>query len=340
MTVTARVDELIKVDRKVKLKEISLKLVIPKTNVYEIVHDKLGYRKVCARWVPKMLSDEHKRLRVEISQILLHRCEQEGDETVDVGSVAPIDTSVNTLSRNSTILLATVPAACLLAFVTVLTVLIIRSRKARFPREIDQQAASETSERRQSDRNDDLLEERISDVYEEIVEGRILSDDYESILDEDVSGNIVVYRKASSSIHYQKINIEYRRTWPRGASALSKKDKSSLKLSKSCGDLPNGKTDTLEHVYDRTATTEQEPEPFYSTFIRANSEMEEQPRPRWFMLRDSTGVFYSTNAEKSIELKDFSIRERCSANADGEGEYLTALDSSCEHEDYLELIAD
>ncbi|GFO43591.1 histone-lysine N-methyltransferase SETMAR-like protein [Plakobranchus ocellatus] len=31
-----------------------------------------------------MLSDEHKRLRVEISQILLHRCQQEGDETVDV----------------------------------------------------------------------------------------------------------------------------------------------------------------------------------------------------------------------------------------------------------------
>ncbi|GFN88105.1 histone-lysine N-methyltransferase SETMAR [Plakobranchus ocellatus] len=55
---TARVDELIKVDRRVKLKAISLKLDIPKTNVYEIVHDKLGYRKVSARWVPKMLSDE------------------------------------------------------------------------------------------------------------------------------------------------------------------------------------------------------------------------------------------------------------------------------------------
>ncbi|GFN78231.1 histone-lysine N-methyltransferase SETMAR [Plakobranchus ocellatus] len=82
---TARVDELIKVDRRVKLKEISLKLDLPKTNVHEIVHDKLGYRKVPPRWVPKMLSDEHKRQRVEISKILLHRCQQEGDETVDVG---------------------------------------------------------------------------------------------------------------------------------------------------------------------------------------------------------------------------------------------------------------
>ncbi|GFO01104.1 histone-lysine N-methyltransferase SETMAR [Plakobranchus ocellatus] len=74
MTGTQLDDELIKVDRKVKLKEISMKLDIPKTNVYEIVHDKLGYRKVY-----------HKRQRVEISQILLHRCQQEGDETVDVG---------------------------------------------------------------------------------------------------------------------------------------------------------------------------------------------------------------------------------------------------------------
>ncbi|GFO35013.1 histone-lysine N-methyltransferase SETMAR [Plakobranchus ocellatus] len=32
-----------------------------------------------------MLSDEHKRQTDEISQILLHRCQQEGDETVDVG---------------------------------------------------------------------------------------------------------------------------------------------------------------------------------------------------------------------------------------------------------------
>ncbi|GFO12120.1 histone-lysine N-methyltransferase SETMAR [Plakobranchus ocellatus] len=81
---TARVDELIKVDRTVNLREISLKLDIPKTNVYEIVHDKLC-DKVSARWVPKMLSDEHNRQRVEIFQILLHRCQQKGDETVDVG---------------------------------------------------------------------------------------------------------------------------------------------------------------------------------------------------------------------------------------------------------------
>ncbi|GFO24363.1 LOW QUALITY PROTEIN: chitinase-3-like protein 1 [Plakobranchus ocellatus] len=41
--------------------------------------------KVSVRSVPKTLSDEHKRQRVELSQILLHRRQQAGDETVDVG---------------------------------------------------------------------------------------------------------------------------------------------------------------------------------------------------------------------------------------------------------------
>ncbi|GFR83838.1 histone-lysine N-methyltransferase SETMAR [Elysia marginata] len=50
---TARVDELIKVDRRVKVKEISLKLDILKTNVYEIVHFNLGYRKFLPDGPPK-----------------------------------------------------------------------------------------------------------------------------------------------------------------------------------------------------------------------------------------------------------------------------------------------
>ncbi|GFO07081.1 histone-lysine N-methyltransferase SETMAR [Plakobranchus ocellatus] len=91
----------IKVDRRVKLKEISLKLDIPKTNVYEIVYDKLGYRKVAAKWVPKMLSDEHKRQRVEISQILLHQCQHEGDETVMWGLAGTIMPGTNCLNTSS-----------------------------------------------------------------------------------------------------------------------------------------------------------------------------------------------------------------------------------------------
>ncbi|GFO10603.1 histone-lysine N-methyltransferase SETMAR [Plakobranchus ocellatus] len=73
---TTRVDELIRCDRRMKIREIALKLEIPKSTVYEIVHDTLGYRKVSARWVPTMLTEDHKLQRVEISQ----RLQDNGDE--------------------------------------------------------------------------------------------------------------------------------------------------------------------------------------------------------------------------------------------------------------------
>ncbi|GFO41773.1 histone-lysine N-methyltransferase SETMAR [Plakobranchus ocellatus] len=57
---TTRVDELIRYYRRMKIREIALKLEIPKSTVHEIVHDTLGYRKVSARWVPKMLTEDHK----------------------------------------------------------------------------------------------------------------------------------------------------------------------------------------------------------------------------------------------------------------------------------------
>ncbi|GFO46617.1 histone-lysine N-methyltransferase SETMAR [Plakobranchus ocellatus] len=73
-----------------KIREIALKLEIPKSTVHEIVHDTLGYRKVSARWVPKMLTEDHKLQRVEISQRLLQRCQQDnGDEDTTHIGVGP-----------------------------------------------------------------------------------------------------------------------------------------------------------------------------------------------------------------------------------------------------------
>ncbi|GFN96863.1 EF-hand calcium-binding domain-containing protein 6 [Plakobranchus ocellatus] len=87
---TTRVDELIRCDRMMKIREIALKLKIPKSTVHEIVHDTLGYRKVSARWVPKMLTEGHKLQRVEISQRLLQRCQQDnGDEDTTHIGVGP-----------------------------------------------------------------------------------------------------------------------------------------------------------------------------------------------------------------------------------------------------------
>ncbi|GFO41314.1 histone-lysine N-methyltransferase SETMAR [Plakobranchus ocellatus] len=86
---TTCVDELIRCDRRMKIREIALKLEIPKSTVHEIVHDTLGYRKVSARWIHKMLTEDHKLQRVKISQRLLQRCQQgNGDE--DTTHIAPL----------------------------------------------------------------------------------------------------------------------------------------------------------------------------------------------------------------------------------------------------------
>ncbi|GFN97076.1 histone-lysine N-methyltransferase SETMAR [Plakobranchus ocellatus] len=84
---TTRVDKLIRCDRRMKIREIALKLEIPKSTVHEMVHDTLEYRKVSVRWVPKMLREDHKLQRVEISQRLLQRCQLDnGDEdTAHIG---------------------------------------------------------------------------------------------------------------------------------------------------------------------------------------------------------------------------------------------------------------
>ncbi|GFO09555.1 histone-lysine N-methyltransferase SETMAR [Plakobranchus ocellatus] len=66
---TTRIDELIRCDRRMKIREIALKLEIPKSTVDEIVHDTLGYRRVSARWVPKMLTEDHKLQRSDRSSI-------------------------------------------------------------------------------------------------------------------------------------------------------------------------------------------------------------------------------------------------------------------------------
>jgi len=51
----------IRANRRVTIRE--LHHIIPevsKTSIYEAVTEKLGYRKLCARWVPKILTDDHK----------------------------------------------------------------------------------------------------------------------------------------------------------------------------------------------------------------------------------------------------------------------------------------
>ena len=54
-----------------------------KTAVHEAVTEKLGHRKLCARWVPKMLTDYHKTKLMGSALKFLTRYAQEGDEFLD-----------------------------------------------------------------------------------------------------------------------------------------------------------------------------------------------------------------------------------------------------------------
>ena len=71
-------------NRRVTIRE--LHHIIPemsKTTSHEAVAEKLGYRKLCARWVPKILTDDHRTKRMGSALKFLTRYAQEGDEFLD-----------------------------------------------------------------------------------------------------------------------------------------------------------------------------------------------------------------------------------------------------------------
>ena len=56
---------------------------VSKATIHEAATEKLGHRKLCARWVPKMLTDDHKTKRMVSALKFLTRYAQEGDEFLD-----------------------------------------------------------------------------------------------------------------------------------------------------------------------------------------------------------------------------------------------------------------
>jgi hypothetical protein len=59
----ARARELILQNRRVMVNEIAKQLNISIGSACSVVHDNLQFQKVCAKWVPKELTDEHKHVR-------------------------------------------------------------------------------------------------------------------------------------------------------------------------------------------------------------------------------------------------------------------------------------
>jgi hypothetical protein len=71
-------------NRRVTIRE--LHHIIPevsKTTIHEAVTEKLGYRELCACWVPKMLTDNHKTKRMGSMLKFLTCYAHEGDEFLD-----------------------------------------------------------------------------------------------------------------------------------------------------------------------------------------------------------------------------------------------------------------
>ncbi len=77
------VERMILDDRRVTIEVISEKLGISTGLVHKIIHNDLGFTKTCARWVPKQLSPDHKKKRLEICSKLLKRYKKEGDSFLE-----------------------------------------------------------------------------------------------------------------------------------------------------------------------------------------------------------------------------------------------------------------
>ena len=59
--------------RRVTADEVAHVLQISHGSAYELMHNKLGFHKVFARWVPKELTEVHKQMLVDICQKHLDR---------------------------------------------------------------------------------------------------------------------------------------------------------------------------------------------------------------------------------------------------------------------------
>ena len=74
-----KVWDLIYSDRRIEVEEIAQALGISHGSVSTILHDRLGMRKITARWVPKSLSDEQMATRASVCSALLKRFRSKDD---------------------------------------------------------------------------------------------------------------------------------------------------------------------------------------------------------------------------------------------------------------------
>ena len=71
-------------DRRLAIDEVANRLRISHGSAYEIIHNRIGFHKDCARWFPKQLTMLHKQTLLDSCQQNLDRYDKEGDAFLDI----------------------------------------------------------------------------------------------------------------------------------------------------------------------------------------------------------------------------------------------------------------
>ena len=74
------IKELLDKDRRITVREVSQRVDCSVGTVHTIIHDNLNMRRLCARWIIKMLSECQKTQRMESCRRFVQRFEQEGGD--------------------------------------------------------------------------------------------------------------------------------------------------------------------------------------------------------------------------------------------------------------------
>jgi len=74
-----QVRDLMDQDRRYTLRELASFTDMSVWRIYQIVHEELGMRKVCARWIPRILTADRKQRRVDAAVDFLQQVQQKGD---------------------------------------------------------------------------------------------------------------------------------------------------------------------------------------------------------------------------------------------------------------------
>jgi histone-lysine N-methyltransferase SETMAR len=76
------IEAAVQADRRISISHLETRFELSRGTIWNIVHERLGFRKICSRWVPRQLTEEHKKTRMGLSLEHLQRYERYGDSFI------------------------------------------------------------------------------------------------------------------------------------------------------------------------------------------------------------------------------------------------------------------